>query len=142
MSKPPKQREVEQELHKHFVYDDYDTMADYLGNRTGDYLSKLYNPGNPEKPCSFFKSLRELYAARQTRYELALNIYKTFDLFARKILFNGDKLKTVGFDDASFRESIFKLIGTEINRLPNTAKLKAIQDVRIELEKYEQGIEV
>jgi hypothetical protein len=140
MSRPPLQREIEQELHKHFNYDDYDTMAGFLGNRTADYLSKLYNPGNPEKPATPFRHLRELWAARETRYELALSMYKTFDLFARRILFNGDKAKAAGFEDKTFRESIYKLIGTEINKLPNTAKLQAIQDVRLELDKYEADL--
>jgi hypothetical protein len=140
MTKPPLQREVEQELHRHFNHDDFETMAGYLGYRTGDYLSKLYNPGNPEKPATLFKGLKEIFAAKETRYELALNLYKTFDLFARKILFNGDKGKAVGLKDPQFRDSIFKFIGVELDTLPNTQKLKAVQDLRLELEKYEQGL--
>jgi hypothetical protein len=136
----PKQAEVEHDFNQLFQYGDFEEMAAEIQTHTPDYLRKMFNPNNPEVKSGLFRGLVELNAARRTRLDLALGLYTTFCNHAQRILFNGKKSVNVDQLKQTMRKSLFDLIGAEIDRLPNTAKLKAIEKAKLDLDLYAAGL--
>lgn len=126
MKHPPSQSQVELELYKEFSNGDFSAMAVWL-DRDRSYISKLYNPNDTDHKSPFYLASRHLFAARESRPELALGLYRVWETVARQIL--GDLLQDQPV-------SILKLA---IEQLRNTSRddIKAMgKDERTLVEQY------
>lgn len=127
MKHPPSQSAIELELYKEFSNGDFSAMAVWL-DRDRSYISKLYNPNDTDHKSPFYLASRHLFAAKETRPDLALGLYRVWDRVARQIL--GDHL---------LQEQPISILKLAIDQLRQTSRddIKAMsRDERALLEMY------